>query len=240
MYPILFRIGDFEITSFGVMVAIAAIVGTWVFYRELRASGLPGDASDAATWGVLGGLVGAKIFWAIEHRATGPMFDLLISRGGLSWFGGFAGGLLTGILVIKRRHLPVLKVVAAATPALAIGHAIGRLGCFLVGDDYGYATTLPWGVAFPDGLPPTLERVHPTQLYEAFALLPLAWLLVRWRRQGKSDGFVLGMYLILAGTIRFAIEWVRVHQPVVGPLAPAHVFALMAMVAGLVMIRRAR
>src|SRR5262245_65765936 len=97
----------------------------------------------------------------------------------MSWFGGLAGGIGTALILMHRRRLPIVATLAAATPALAIGHAIGRIGCFLVGDDYGRPSDLPWAVAFPEGRPPTLLRVHPTQLYEAAALAVIAWLLVR-------------------------------------------------------------
>ena len=115
----------------------------------------------------------------------------------MSWFGGFAGGIAAGVWMMRRKRLPTLALLAAATPALAIGHAIGRIGCFLVGDDYGRPSSLPWAVAFPQGLPPTTVPVHPTQLYEAAALVPLALLLVHWRRHGRTDHFVLGAYLRL-------------------------------------------
>src|SRR5919202_7107424 len=105
---------------------------------------------------------------------------------------------------MPRKHLPKLGVLASATPALAVGHAIGRIGCFLVGDDYGRPTDLPWAVAFPEGLPPTTDRVHPTQLYEMAALLVLAAVLIAWRRRGVPDVIVLGRYLLIAGAIRFA------------------------------------
>lgn len=212
-----------------------------MFDRERRRSGLPEQATDAAMAGVFGGLAGAKLVWAIEHLGRGePFLDLLLSRGGLSWFGGFAGGLLAGILVLRRRHVPVLRVLAAAAPALAVAHAIGRIGCFLVGDDYGTPSSLPWAVAFPEGLPPTTTPVHPTQLYELAALLPLAWLLTRWRRQGRADALVFGAYLVCAGAIRFAVEFLRVRQPILGPLAVAHVAALLAIAAGLLLLRRRR
>ena len=191
--------------------------------------------------GVFGGMAGAKLVWAVEHAATvGPFLDLLLSRGGLSWFGGFAGGLLAGILVLRRRRLPVVRVLAAATPALALAHAIGRIGCFLVGDDYGVASDLPWAVAFPDGLPPTSIPVHPTQLYEMAALLPIVWLLLRWRREGRPDLFVLGAYLVATGSVRFVIELLRVHQPFAGPFAVAHVFSMVAIGVGAVLLRASR
>lgn len=175
MYPVLFRISGFDVTSFGAMVAVGALVGLWLFQREVRQSGLPSSAVDAAVAGVVGGMIGAKLLWSLEHRGEAPMLDLLLSRGGMSWFGGFTGGIAAGLLVMVWRRLPMLAILAAATPGLAVGQALGRVGCFLVGDDYGRPTQLPWGVAFPQGLPPTVVPVHPTQLYEAAALVPLAW-----------------------------------------------------------------
>lgn len=242
MYPTLFRIGSFDITSFGVLVAIGALVGLWVFGRELARSGLPPSASDAAMAGVFGGLLGSKLLWVAEHLGEEPFRDLLFSRGGMSWFGGLAGGIGTGLIVMWRQRVPIMATLAAATPALAIGHAIGRIGCFLVGDDYGRPSDLPWAVAFPQGLPPTDPgvRVHPTQLYEAIALAVVAWLLIRWRRHGVPDAIVLGRYLVLAGSIRFAIEFIRVNTRIVGPFTLAHLvsLALMILGAGLLAVRR--
>jgi phosphatidylglycerol:prolipoprotein diacylglycerol transferase len=222
------------------MLAVGALVGLWVLRRELKRSGLPETALDAAFAGVIGGMVGAKLLWVFEHRGEEPLVNLLLSRGGMSWFGGFAGGILAGLVVMHRQRLPKLAVLAAATPALAIGHAIGRIGCFLVGDDYGRPTHLPWGVAFPEGLPPTSMPVHPTQLYEAAALVPLAWLLFRWRRQGRPDTFVLGAYLVLAGTIRFLIEFVRVNVRVLGIFTVAHLASLMAVAVGVAFLISSR
>jgi len=238
MYPVLFRIAGIEITSFGVLMAIAMLVGIRLFARELARSRLPEDAVNAALAGALGGVVGAKLVWAIEFSGTEPFMDLLLSRGGFSWFGGFAGGAGTGLWMLRRHGIPLVRGLAAATPALAVGHAIGRIGCFLVGDDYGRSTDLPWGVAFPLGLPPTNAPVHPTQLYEAVLLAPLALLLIRWRRRGVADAVVLGRYLVLAGLFRFTIEFVRVNRQIVGPLTLAQLLALGLMAAGWVMLMK--
>jgi len=232
MYPTLFRIGDFDVTTFGVMVAIGALVGLWIFGRELARSGLPASASDAAMAGVFGGLLGAKLLWVAEHVGDEPFRDLLFSRGGMSWFGGLVGGVGTAMIAMKWQRLPLIATLAAATPALAIGHAIGRIGCFLVGDDYGRPSNLPWAVAFPRGLPPTDVRVHPTQLYEMAALFVVGWLLIRWRRHGVPDAIVLGRYLVLAGALRFAIEFIRVNQRIVGPFTLAHLVSLALVFAG--------
>jgi phosphatidylglycerol:prolipoprotein diacylglycerol transferase len=107
----------------------------------------------------------------------------------------------------------------------------------MVGDDYGRPSHLPWAVAFPQGLPPTSVPVHPTQLYEAVALAAVACVLIRWRRAGVADPLVLGRYLVLAGSIRFAIEFIRVNQHVVGPLTLAHLIALSLVITGVLMMR---
>jgi phosphatidylglycerol:prolipoprotein diacylglycerol transferase len=238
MYPVLFRIGSFEVTTFGVLVAVAALVGIKLFTRELVRSRLPREAVDAAMFGVIGGLAGAKLLWTVEFLGDQPAQDLLFSRGGLSWFGGLIGGVSTGLWILRRRRVPIVRALAAAAPALAIGHAIGRLGCFLVGDDYGRPSDLPWAVAFPEGLPPTAVPVHPTQIYEAMALVIIAAALVRWRRAGVSDTDVLGRYFVLAGSARFAIEFIRVNEPVLGPFTLAQSISIVLVTTGVVMIFR--
>ena len=239
MLPVLFRIGSLEITSFGVMVALGALAGLWVFRRELSRAGLPDAAVDAAVYGLVGGLLGAKLLYVFEHLDEGSFLSLFLDRGGMSWFGGFVGGLAAGYATIRVKRWPVMAVLAAATPALAIGQMLGRIGCFLVGDDYGSPTSLPWGVAFPRGLPPTTDRVHPTQLYEAIFLAGFAWVLIRWRRRGLSDPTVLGRYLLVAGGFRFLLEFVRVNTRVAGPLTVAHFFALAVALLGVVVLRSA-
>jgi phosphatidylglycerol:prolipoprotein diacylglycerol transferase len=240
VYPVLFHIGSLEITSFGVMVAIGALAGLWVFGRELRRAGLPDSALDAAVFGLVGGLLGAKLLYVFEHLSESSFLALFLDRGGMSWFGGFAGGLLAGIVTIRVRRWPLVAVLAAATPALAVGQMLGRVGCFLVGDDYGRPTSLPWGVAFPQGLPPTMARVHPTQIYESIFLAFLAWLLIRWRRRGVSDRLVLGRYFLLAATFRFFLEFIRVNVRVLGPFTVAQISAFAVAVLGAAIVLRAR
>jgi phosphatidylglycerol:prolipoprotein diacylglycerol transferase len=236
--PVLFRIGSFEITSFGVMVALGALAGLWVFRRELARAGLPDAALDAAVYGLVGGLIGAKLLYVFEHLDEASFLALFLDRGGMSWFGGFVGGLVAGYATIRAKGWPLVPVLSAATPALAVGQLLGRVGCFLVGDDYGRPTTLPWGIAFPRGLPPTLDRVHPAQLYEAAFLAVLTWVLIRWRRKGIADRTVLGRYFVIAGLFRFLLEFVRVNVRVLGPLTVAHCFALAVVALGLVILLR--
>jgi phosphatidylglycerol:prolipoprotein diacylglycerol transferase len=240
MYPVVFRVGSFEVTSFGVMVAAAALLGIWLFGRELARSGLPETATNAAVAGVIGGFLGAKLLWAIEFSGTADFSSLFFSRGGFSWFGGLIGGVGTGLWSLRRQGVPLIRALSAATPALAAGHATGRIGCFLVGDDYGRPSDLPWAVAFPEGLPPTFVPVHPTQLYEAAALGVLAWALIAWRRRGVDDLSVLGRYLVAAGSIRFAIEFIRINLRLVGPFTLAHLIAFALIAAGALLLRAPR
>jgi phosphatidylglycerol---prolipoprotein diacylglyceryl transferase len=233
MFPVLFRIGSLEITSFGAMVALGAALGILVLRRELARSRIDlGLGTDVALIGVLGGLAGAKLLYVVEHWAE-PFADTLFSRGGMSWFGGLTGGLVAGLAAIAWRRLPLAAMLSAAAPAMTFGQAIGRIGCFLVGDDYGRPTDLPWGVAFPQGLPPTTDRVHPTQLYESALLIVLTVGLVALRRRGVGDRAVFGWYLVSAGATRFLIELVRVNAVVFAGLTTAQLFSIGAVVLGL-------
>ena len=240
MYPVVFRVGSFEVTSFGLMVALGALVGLWMLRREARRSGLPADTSDVGMWALAGGILGAKLLFVAEHAHEGSLSALLLDRGGLSWFGGLAGGIATGTLALWRRHLPFLRVFAAATPGLAAGQAIGRIGCLLVGDDYGRPTALPWGIAFPQGLPPTSARVHPTQLYEAVFLGALTFVLVGSRKRGRSDTEIAGLYLVSIGAFRFLLEFIRVNPRVALGLTTAQWASVAAVVAGAFLLQRAR
>jgi phosphatidylglycerol---prolipoprotein diacylglyceryl transferase len=236
MHPVLFRIGSFDVTSFGAMVALGAALGILLLRREMMRSGL--DAAkgmDAALVGVLGGLAGAKLLYVAEHWAE-PLSETLLSRGGMSWYGGFTGGVLAGLAMVAWQRLPLMQVLSAAAPAMTLGHAVGRIGCLLVGDDYGKPTSLPWGIAFPEGLPPTTDRVHPTQVYEAAALFALTVALLSLRKRGAGSRTVFGTYLLSAGVIRFLIELVRVNVVVLLGMTTAQLFSIGLVVAGLVLL----
>ena len=133
------------------------------------------------------------------------------SREGITWYGGLVGGVAVGAIGCRIHGVPIRGYMNCIAVALPIGQAIGRVGCFLVGDDYGRVTDLPWGVMFPRGLPPTVQPVHPTQLYEIAWLLPVAWLL--WRRRRRSP-FLFGEYIALNGLGRLFIENWRVNPSV--------------------------
>jgi phosphatidylglycerol:prolipoprotein diacylglycerol transferase len=162
----------------------------------------------------------------------------LLSRGGLTWYGGLLGGAIAVLGVARRSQLPLAPVCDATAASLAVGQAIGRIGCFLVGDDWGRPTDRAWGIAFPEGVEPTDVPVHATQLYEMAWLLAVAALL--WRRLGRSPS-PFAEYLALAGLGRLWIELFRHNPALVGPLTNAQVTALACIAIGIALwLARAR
>ena len=217
MYPELFRIPglDYPISSFGVMLAIAFLTGFWITAKRMAEEGLdPELASTLLIYAMFGGLLGSKLYYTIDVgiRTGVPFSDLFFSRAGITWYGGLFGGTLACWIGARIHKIDFRTLANCSASTLAVGQALGRVGCFLVGDDYGKATDVPWAVSFPEGAPPTLEHVHPTQLYEVAWLLPVAWLL--WIRRKRSP-FVFGEYLVLNGIGRVVIEHWRVN-PTVG------------------------
>src|SRR5688572_29254762 len=158
MYPVLIEIGGFKVTSFGVMIALSFLAAAWLCARGFRRAGVnPDYAWDLAGWAAICGILGAKTYYLLLHfpeTAANP-WAALLSRSGLVWYGGFIGGALGVLFRLHQLKMPVWKVADAVAPALALGYAIGRVGCFLVGDDYGAPTDAPWAVAFPQGAPPS-------------------------------------------------------------------------------------
>lgn len=225
-YPLEFTIGPVPITGFGITMMLAFLTGAWLVDRELRRHRFTTDfGGDIVLGAVVGGIVGAKLWYAALH---GP--EALFAREGLVFYGGFLGGTLGVITVGAWRRVPIRWTMHLVAPALAAAYAVGRVGCFVVGDDYGRPTDVPWAVAFPQGMPPStagilatsfgvpipegvppdqVMAVHPTQLYEVAIILVVFAILWRWRRRAAGTGWLFGAYLILAGTERFAVEFLR-------------------------------
>lgn len=233
MLPVLFEIGGFKVTSFGVLIALSFLAAGWLLARELKRQGQDPEAAwDLAGWAAICGILGAKIYYLLLHfneTALDP-WAALLSRSGLVWYGGFIGGALGVLFRLNQLKLPTWKVADAVAPALALGYAIGRVGCFLVGDDYGSPTNAPWAVAFPEGAPPSTAAnlrafgvdvpasvpdtavlaVHPTQLYETGMTLIILALLVKLRpRLAATPGQLFFVWLALAGVERFIVEIFR-------------------------------
>ena len=234
MYPVLFTIPyvDFPISTFGVMMAIAFLTGSWITSLRMKEEGLdPELATTLLVYVMLGGIAGSKLYFAVDvHLRTDiPFTDLLFARDGITWYGGLLAATAAGAVGCRIHGVSVRTVMNCTAVAGAVGQSLGRVGCFLVGDDYGVVTDLPWGVAFPQGAPPTFERVHPTQIYEILWLLPVAALL--WRRRHKSP-FLFGEYLAANGFGRIFIETLRINPKVALGLTEPQIVGLALLVLG--------
>jgi phosphatidylglycerol:prolipoprotein diacylglycerol transferase len=227
IYPFILRLGHLEITGYGLMMMAGFLMGGWLITLELKRRKFNADYSnDIVIAALVGGIVGAKIWYVVNSGD----YSALLARGGLVWYGGFLGGAAAVAANGWRLRVPFFWTADICAPALAAAYALGRVGCFMVNDDYGRPSTLPWAVKFPQGLPPstaesmtklfgipvppgtdpsTVLAVHPTQLYEVAIMLVVFAVLWRLRLKGKPTGWLFGVYLCCAGTERFLIEILR-------------------------------
>lgn len=221
MHPILLRLGPLTLYSYGAMLVLGFLTATWLacrLARQLPAASVAitaEQAVDFSCFALLGGIVGGRVLYVIlqwEAFARDPLEIIALWHGGLVWYGGFIGGVVAGWLYVRAQRLDVLKVLDHFVPFLAIGHAIGRVGCFFNGCCYGKATTSWCGIWFPG----QEQAVLPTQLFEAVGLLVLFLLLRRLQSPSilRSPGTVLSVYLIGYGLLRFTIEGLRGDQTV--------------------------
>ena len=260
MYPIFLRlpewlpfVGGEPITSFGVFLFLSFLTAGVLLRPEMDRAGLdPEKAWDLLFMAVLGGVVGAKLYYVLLNypRLFEDPVRAIFSRGGIVWYGGFGGAVAFIVWEIKRRKLPLARTADVVAPTLAIGYAVGRVGCFLVGDDYGRPTGSWVGIRFPQGTPPTrvdvLESqfgiqvdptlveqfgqvvpVHPTQLYE-IALASLIFVVLwRLRIHQHGAGWLWWICLAMLSFERFLVEFVRVKDDrFLGPFTLAQLIAM--------------
>ena len=280
---ILFRVIPFlhipfwpwTIPTFGLMVACAMLASYFVLRADLARHGIAdknsGESEALISFPCLAGFVGAKLYHLLESPAeifADPVHQLF-SPYGFAWFGGLIAGFATFAFVARRitRHnaatghpVSLLTIFDAGSPAAALGYGIGRIGCLLSGDgDYGIPTSLPWGMSFPNGLVPTVERVHPTPLYEFIVACGIAWWL--WRK-GASDrgtqastdsgspsdahaitasarrpGEVFAAYLVLTGVARFLVEFIRINPRSFLGMSNAQAAAAASVITGIILWR---
>ncbi|MBA3328632.1 MAG: prolipoprotein diacylglyceryl transferase [Solirubrobacterales bacterium] len=231
-----------SLKTFGLCFAVAFLVSGAVVGRRLRELGKPVDWSYEIVFAALvGGLVGARGYWLLQNPGglSDDLLGSLFGGSGLVWYGGAIGGAIGVLAWAWRRGMLNLTLLDLCAPGLAIGYAIGRVGCQVSGDgDYGEPTDLPWGMAYPDGVVPTTVDVHPTPIYETVAMGLLAWGL--WRaRDSVRPGLVFAFYLVLAGCERFLVEFVRRNDDVLAGLTAAQLESLALMAVGLAWLVRA-
>lgn len=227
VHPLQFGVWRLQFTGFGIAVVMAFVVGQMILQHEMERRGLdPVPMGDMVIGAIIGGLLGGKLYFVFVLGNH----DALFSRGGFVFWGGLAGGALGFLLVARYRRVPLLRAVEVGAPALAAGYAVGRTGCWSVGDDYGRPWHGPLAVQFPEGAPAStagimsrefgvpfppgtdpraLVSVHPTQLYEVAMGLLMFAILWRLRRHPHREGWLFGVYLVTAGIERFVVEFFR-------------------------------
>jgi phosphatidylglycerol---prolipoprotein diacylglyceryl transferase len=227
------------IKTFGVMFALAFLACGAVVGRRFRELDKPPDWAYEMTFAALvGGLVGSRLYYIVQHYddVKHDLLGSVFSGSGLVWYGGALGGALAVILWARWRGFLGLVLLDLAAPALALGYAIGRIGCQVSGDgDYGKPWDGPWAMAYPDGTVPTDTPVHPTPIYETLAMGLVAWGL--WHaRDALRPGALFAFYLVLAGAERFLVEFVRRNEVVALGLTAPQLESLAMLVAGLAWI----
>ena len=248
MHPVLARLGPITLHTYGVVFAIAVLVAMQWAMARARHQDLPtAHLLDLILWILVGGLVGARLVYVFQHwsfYATDPAEILRLDHGGLVFYGGFLGGAVVGVYLLRRWRLPghpsgewVGKIADLLVPSLALAQAIGRIGCFFNGCCYGEPTTWAWGVQFPHE---SFAR-HPTQLLESAALFLLAGLLFWRARRPMAPGTLVGWYLIGYGVWRFAVEFLRGDNPMwLGSLTFSQVVSAPLVLIGLWLAQRQR
>ena len=265
MFPVIYDFGEINlfgfsfnpvINSYGFMLMTAFYSCYYFLSKDLkRLNYNPSLAGDIIFAAAVGGIVGSRIYFLLENfdQFIQDPFGMLFSGGGLVFLGGLIGGLLAVTYVIRKNNLEWLLVADLVAPLLILGYAIGRVGCLLVGDDYGLPTNAPWGIAFPNGVPPStysifenrypwvvltgfspgVLKVHPTQIYEIVLGGGIFYYLYQKRLSIKIQGSLFFTYLILAGIERFAVEFLRINQKYFIGLSGAQIISIIMLSVGL-------
>ena len=265
MFPVIYDFGEVNIfgfsfhpviNSYGFMLMTAFYICYYLLHKDLkRLDYKPALAGDIVFAAAIGGIIGSRIYFLLENfeQFLNDPIGMIFSGGGLVFLGGLFGGFLAVTYVIKKNNLSWGIFADLVAPLLILGYAIGRVGCLLVGDDYGLPTHLAWGIEFPNGIPPSTYRVfqtqypwvdlsgftpgvlkvHPTQIYETLIGLGIFYYLYQKRTSVKVAGSLFFTYLVMAGAERFMIEFLRINQKYLFSLSGAQVISLIMISIGL-------
>jgi phosphatidylglycerol:prolipoprotein diacylglycerol transferase len=238
MYPEI-HLGPLTLQTFGLMFALAFLSIGALIGRRFRELGKPVDwAYEIGFAALIGGLVGSRVYFVVQNYGDvkDDLLGNLFSGSGLVWYGGLLGGALAVVLWAWYRDFLGLRLLDLAAPALALGYAIGRVGCQLSGDgDYGKPWNGPWAMSYPNGTVPTHRTVHPTPVYETLAMGLGAWVLWQLRDRVRA-GVLFAVYLIYAGTERFLVEFIRRNHEVALGLTAAQLESIAMMAAGAIWV----
>ena len=239
MYPILLRIGSWELRSYGVFVAIALLVGLWRSAREGKRRGFSrGVINDFAAATVIAGFVGARLYYVLfsepqAYRAH-PWEIFAVWHGGLAMHGGLIAGLIVAVWYVRRHRLSFLRLGDAVAPGLILGQTVGQIACLL--NTYGKPTTLPWALTFtdPNAMAPLGVPLHPIQIYELLAYAVVFSIVHRVARSQVADGTTLMTYAIGYGIARFSMEFFRGDPPMFGDIVVSQLVSAVLVIAGFV------
>lgn len=220
MYPNLFKIGSFTISSYGFMSAFGFLLAVFVAILRVKKTNIPvKNIIDLSLYILISGLVGARLFHKFQHiNSYDSISDFLnIFNGGLAYYGGFIFAFVVGVIYLLLKKLPIGKTADTVAPSLAIGEGIGRIGCFLAGCCFGKPTNLSYGVTYPKnsftyGVIGS-QTVHPTQIYSAIALFCIFGILLLIQKCMKFNGHLFLTFLIFHSLYRFTIDFFRYYTP---------------------------
>ncbi len=236
-------LGPLTLQTFGICFALGFLGAGALLARRLKEIHKPVDwAYEIIFAGLIGGIVGSRVDYLIQNydQVSDDLLGAVFSGTGFVWLGGVVGGAIGVMAWARWRGFLEWRMFDLASPALALGYAIGRVGCQLSGDgDYGRATDLPWGMAYPEGTVPTTDEVHPTPVFETIAVGLIA--LALWNlRDRVRPGVLFGLYLVLAGVERILIELIRRNDPAFAGLTPAQLLSLLMVAGGAAILIRNR
>ncbi len=257
MYPELFKIGPFTVYSYGLMLGIAFIVGSYILTEEIKRKNLsPNLATEITLLAIIFGIVGGKLFHLIENWSSfiDDPLGMAFNPGGLTFYGGLILAIIAIWVYLRIKKIPFLYIADAASPSLAIAYGIGRIGCHLAGDgDYGIPTTLPWGTNYengtvppsamfrgseiaqnyPGGIVPDNTPLHPTPIYEFLAALIIFFILWKLRKKPWADGKLFMVYFVFSGLSRFLVEFIRLNPRLLFDLSEAQLISAGLIIIGL-------
>ena len=230
-------LGPLTLQTFGLMFALGFIGAGLLLAKRFTELGKPPDwAYEMGFAGLIGGIIGSRVYYLLDNwdKVSDDLLGNIFSGSGLTWYGGAIGGAIAVLLWARYRGFLGLALLDLAAPALALGYAVGRVGCQLSGDgDYGKAWDGPWAMAYPDGTVPIETEVHPTPVYETLAMGAGAYLLWRLRDRFRT-GILFALYLVYAGTERLLIEFLRRNDDALFGLTQAQLESVVMIVAGVV------
>jgi phosphatidylglycerol:prolipoprotein diacylglycerol transferase len=237
------HIGPLTLQTFGICFGLAFLACGLILARRLREWGRPADWSYEIVFSALvGGIVGARVDYLIQNydKVSDDLLGNIFSGSGLVWLGGLLGGAIGVVLWARRRGFLGVALLDLCAVPLAIGYAIGRIGCQLSGDgDYGKASDLPWAMSYPHGTVPTSTEVHPTPIYETLAMGAVALLLWNLRDRYRT-GVLFALYLVLAGIERLLVEFIRRNDTAALGLTLPQLISVGMIAAGGVWLTRVR